>query len=145
MLFRSPCRKGEPQPYDISPGNSPRPACRFHPGSYEVTAFALSPGTCETVCVSSKNEVYASPHCPRSQMELLQSNHPVPLGAGPVLSPGTPCPEGRPSPLLLGEPQFKAVVTQAAAALSSLLDPSLAPLITSLIGYYGDSRRDSVS
>ncbi|XP_055415585.1 polyamine deacetylase HDAC10 [Bubalus kerabau] len=43
-------------------------------------------------------------------------------GAGPVLSPGTPCPEGRPSPLLLGEPQFKAVVTQAAAALSSLLD-----------------------
>ncbi|XP_070646733.1 polyamine deacetylase HDAC10 isoform X7 [Bos indicus] len=44
------------------------------------------------------------------------------LGAAPVLSPGTPCPEGRPSPLPLGEPQFKAVVTQAAAALSSLLD-----------------------
>uniref|UniRef100_A0A4W2FD98 Histone deacetylase 10 n=1 Tax=Bos indicus x Bos taurus TaxID=30522 RepID=A0A4W2FD98_BOBOX len=43
-------------------------------------------------------------------------------GAAPVLSPGTPCPEGRPSPLPLGEPQFKAVVTQAAAALSSLLD-----------------------
>ncbi|XP_010834305.1 PREDICTED: gamma-tubulin complex component 6-like, partial [Bison bison bison] len=42
--------------------------------------------------------------------------------AAPVLSPGTPCPEGRPSPLPLGEPQFKAVVTQAAAALSSLLD-----------------------
>ncbi|XP_040089523.1 polyamine deacetylase HDAC10 isoform X4 [Oryx dammah] len=43
-------------------------------------------------------------------------------GAAPVLSSGTRCPEGRPSPLPPGEPEFKAVVTQAAAALSSLLD-----------------------
>ncbi|XFF78432.1 hypothetical protein AB1E18_004651 [Capra hircus] len=43
-------------------------------------------------------------------------------GAAPVLSSGTCCPEGRPSPLPPGEPEFKAVVTQAAAALSSLLD-----------------------
>lgn len=49
-------------------------------------------------------------------------NHPVPLGAAPVLSPGTPCPEGRPSPLPPGEPKFKAAVTQAADALSLLLD-----------------------
>lgn len=49
-------------------------------------------------------------------------NHPVPLGAAPVLSSGTRCPEGRPSPLPPGEPEFKAVVTQAAAALSLLLD-----------------------
>ncbi|KAJ1062187.1 hypothetical protein K5549_008529 [Capra hircus] len=39
-------------------------------------------------------------------------------GAAPVLSSGTCCPEGRPSPLPPGEPEFKA----AAAALSSLLD-----------------------
>uniref|UniRef100_A0A452EY36 Histone deacetylase 10 n=1 Tax=Capra hircus TaxID=9925 RepID=A0A452EY36_CAPHI len=39
-------------------------------------------------------------------------------GAAPVLSSGTRCPEGRPSPLPPGEPEFKA----AAAALSSLLD-----------------------
>ncbi|XP_055252354.1 polyamine deacetylase HDAC10 isoform X2 [Moschus berezovskii] len=45
-----------------------------------------------------------------------------PQGAAPVLSPGTPCPEGRPSPLPPGEPEFKAAGTQAAAALSSLLD-----------------------
>lgn len=43
-------------------------------------------------------------------------------GAAPVLSSGTCCPEGRPSPLPPGEPEFKAVVTQAAAALSLLLD-----------------------
>lgn len=60
--------------------------------------------------------------CLRLPSVTVTLNHPVPLGAAPVLSPGTPCPEGRPSPLPLGEPQFKAVVTQAAAALSSLLD-----------------------
>lgn len=49
-------------------------------------------------------------------------NHPVPLGATPVLSPGTPCPEGRPSLLPPGEPEFKAAVTQAADALSVLLE-----------------------
>ncbi|XP_070309660.1 polyamine deacetylase HDAC10 isoform X7 [Odocoileus virginianus] len=58
----------------------------------------------------------------RLRLVSVTLNHPVPLGAAPVLSPGTPCPEGRPSPLPPGEPKFKAAVTQAADALSLLLD-----------------------
>ncbi|XP_068827285.1 polyamine deacetylase HDAC10 isoform X2 [Capricornis sumatraensis] len=54
-------------------------------------------------------------------VSLQQQGQPD-LGAAPVLSSSTRCPEGRPSPLPPGEPEFKAVVTQAAAALSSLLD-----------------------
>ncbi|XP_057598868.1 polyamine deacetylase HDAC10 isoform X3 [Hippopotamus amphibius kiboko] len=47
-------------------------------------------------------------------------NHP--LGAAPVPSPSTRSPEGRPSALLPGAPEFKAAATQTMAALSSLLD-----------------------
>ncbi|XP_065780530.1 polyamine deacetylase HDAC10 isoform X3 [Muntiacus reevesi] len=59
------------------------------------------------------------------RVRAAQAPHWVSLqqqGAAPVLSPGTPCPEGRPSPLPPGEPEFKAAVTQAADALSVLLE-----------------------
>ncbi|KAF4023078.1 hypothetical protein G4228_014600 [Cervus hanglu yarkandensis] len=59
------------------------------------------------------------------RVRAAQAPHWVSLqqqGAAPVLSPGTPCPEGRPSLLPPGEPEFKAAVTQAADALSVLLE-----------------------
>ena len=36
---------------------SPRPAGRFDSDSYQVTAFALSPGACKILCVPFKSEV----------------------------------------------------------------------------------------
>ncbi|XP_043296619.1 polyamine deacetylase HDAC10 isoform X2 [Cervus canadensis] len=59
------------------------------------------------------------------RVRAAQAPHWVSLqqqGAAPVLSPGTPCPEGRPSLLPPGEPEFKAAMTQAADALSVLLE-----------------------
>ena len=50
-----PCPQDELQPPATSQEDLPRPACRSGPGSYEVTAFALGPGTHETLCVSSKS------------------------------------------------------------------------------------------
>ena len=66
----SPLPQGEPWPHPASPGHPPRLAGRSGLGSCEVTAFALGPGTCKTLCASSKNGVSASP----SPVELLQSS-----------------------------------------------------------------------
>ncbi|XP_036134163.1 polyamine deacetylase HDAC10 isoform X2 [Molossus molossus] len=41
--------------------------------------------------------------------------------SAPILSPSTHSPEGRPSPLLSGGPEFKVAAAQATAALSALL------------------------
>ena len=59
----------EPQlPPTIPPMDAQRPAGRSGPGSYEATAFALSPTACKTLCAPSKSRVFASP----SPVELLQ-------------------------------------------------------------------------
>ena len=39
-----------------SPGDSPRQAGRFGPGSYGVAAFVPEPGVCETVCETPPRE-----------------------------------------------------------------------------------------
>lgn len=44
------------------------------------------------------------------------------LDSALVLSPSTCSPEGRPSPLLSGGPEFKASAAQATVALSAFLD-----------------------
>ena len=43
-----------------TPGDSPRPAGRSGLGSYHITAFTLSPGACESLCVQFKSEVSIS-------------------------------------------------------------------------------------
>ena len=70
-----------------SPGDPPRPASRSSLGSCEVTAFALGPSTCETLCAPSKSGVSTSP----SPVELLQSSLPglqsqMSLGLLPLMS-----------------------------------------------------------
>lgn len=68
------------------------------------------------------------------------------LDSAPVLRPSTCSPEGRPSPLLPGGPEFKAAAAQATVALRALLDQlhlrpkppvrtavALAPLDTALV------------
>ena len=42
-------------------GDSPRPAGKSGPGSYQITAFALSPRACDILCTPFKNEVSVSP------------------------------------------------------------------------------------
>ena len=44
------CPQGEPQLPSASPGDPPRPAGRYGPGSYQITSFGLCPGVHETVC-----------------------------------------------------------------------------------------------
>ena len=44
-----------------SPGDSPRPAGRSGPGSYQSIAFALHPGEWEILCTPFKSEVSISP------------------------------------------------------------------------------------
>ena len=53
--------------------DSPRPAGRSDPGSYQITAFALGPSACWILCVPFKSEVSISP----SPVELLQLNSAV--------------------------------------------------------------------
>lgn len=60
----------EPHPFPASPGDPPRPEGRSRPASYEVTAFALYPSACETLCASFKSGVSVS----ASHVELLQSS-----------------------------------------------------------------------
>ncbi|XP_016067153.1 PREDICTED: histone deacetylase 10 isoform X2 [Miniopterus natalensis] len=69
------------------------------------------------------------PHC--SALESIQSVRAAQVphwtslqqqDLTPVLSPSTCTPEGRPSPLLSGGPEFKVAAAQATAALSALLD-----------------------
>ena len=43
-----------------SPQDSPRPAGRSSPGSYQITAFALGPSACEILCVPLQSEVSIS-------------------------------------------------------------------------------------
>ena len=40
-----------------SPQDSPRPAGRSSPGSYQIAAFALGPSACEILCVALQSEV----------------------------------------------------------------------------------------
>lgn len=54
------------QPLPTSPGDPPRPAVRFGPGSYEVTDFSLGPGAHET----SKSGISMSP----SPVKFFQSS-----------------------------------------------------------------------
>ena len=51
------CPEGEPQPPLASLGDSPRPAGRSDPCSYQIVAFALGPGACEILCAPCKSEV----------------------------------------------------------------------------------------
>ena len=44
-----------------SPRDSPRPAGRSGPGSYQITAFTFGPGTHETLCEPFKSEASISP------------------------------------------------------------------------------------
>ena len=60
----------EPQLPPASPGDPPRPAGRSGPGSYGVTAFALGPGACDTLCVPSESGVSVSP----SPVQFLRSS-----------------------------------------------------------------------
>ena len=52
-----PCPQGELLPSLASLGDSPRPAGRSGPGSYQIIAFALQLGVCDVLCVPFKNEV----------------------------------------------------------------------------------------
>ena len=52
------------------PGDPPRPEGRSVSGSYQITAFALGPGTCESFCAPFKTELSISPN----PVELLQSS-----------------------------------------------------------------------
>ena len=54
------CPQGELQLPSASAADSPRPAGRSDPGSYQITAFVLDPRTCEIVCVPFKSEVSIS-------------------------------------------------------------------------------------
>ena len=53
-----------------SSGDPSRPAGRFGPGSYEITAFALGPGMREILCVPFESEVSIPPN----PVKLLQSS-----------------------------------------------------------------------
>ena len=55
------CPQKEPQPTTSSPGDPPRRAGRSGGGAYEVTAHALCPGACETLCAPFKHGVSVSP------------------------------------------------------------------------------------
>ncbi|XP_020737688.1 polyamine deacetylase HDAC10 isoform X3 [Odocoileus virginianus] len=106
--------------------------CAVLEGGYHLES--LSQSVCMTVRallgdpalpLSGPMEPHGSALESLQRVRAAQAPHWVSLqqqGAAPVLSPGTPCPEGRPSPLPPGEPKFKAAVTQAADALSLLLD-----------------------
>ena len=50
-------------PPALAPGDSPRPAGRPSPGSYQITPFALGSRACEILCAPCKSEVstYPSP------------------------------------------------------------------------------------
>ena len=61
VCFQCLCPQGEPQPPFAPPGDSPRPAGRCSPGSYQITAFALGPSAHEILCVLLKSEVCISP------------------------------------------------------------------------------------
>ena len=52
------CPQGEPQPPFAPPGDSPRPAGRCSPGSYQITAFALGPSAHEILCVLKVRSVF---------------------------------------------------------------------------------------
>ncbi|KAM9684072.1 polyamine deacetylase HDAC10 isoform 2-T2 [Dama dama] len=106
--------------------------CAILEGGYHLES--LSQSVCMTVRallgdpalpLSGPMEPHGSALESLQRVRAAQAPHWVSLqqqGAAPVLSPGTPCPEGRPSPLPPGEPEFKAAVTQAADALSVLLE-----------------------
>ena len=55
------CPQGALQLPPVSPGDSPRSACRSDPSSCQITAFALGPGVCDILCVPFKSEVSVSP------------------------------------------------------------------------------------
>ena len=50
-------------PPALAPGDSPRPAGRPSPGSYQITPFALGSRACEILCAPFESEVsiYPSP------------------------------------------------------------------------------------
>ena len=55
------CPQGELQLPPASLGGSPRSASGSDPGSSQITASALGPGTCEILCVPFKGGVSISP------------------------------------------------------------------------------------
>ena len=55
------CPQGELQLLLAPPRDSPRPAGRCSPGSYQITAFALGPSVHEILCVLLKSEACMSP------------------------------------------------------------------------------------
>ena len=57
-------------PPPTSPKDSPRPAGRSGPGTYQITAFALGRRACEILCAPFKSEVLISPNL----VGLLQSS-----------------------------------------------------------------------
>ena len=58
---QSLCPQGELKLTPASPGDSPRSAGRFDPGSYQITASALGPRVCEILCVAFRSGVSISP------------------------------------------------------------------------------------
>ena len=70
LCHQCPCPHSGPQPPPASLRDSPRPAGRSAPGSYEVTAFSLGPSVHETLCAPSKSGVFVFP----SPMEFLPSS-----------------------------------------------------------------------
>ena len=68
-MYAINAQDSEPQLPLTSLGDSPRPAGRCGPDSYQITAFVLGPGTCEILNVPFKGEA-SIPPCPVRLLQL---------------------------------------------------------------------------